>query len=407
MSTLAAHDRAELTRWQRWSLLVGIVALVICVVGAFFDPDQFYRAYLASYIFYWGIALGSLAILMIYHLTGGAWGFLIRRILEAATRTLPLVAIGFTPIAIGIGSLYRWAQPELVAHNEKLQHQQAYLNPGFFWGRVAIYFAIWIGLMVVFNVWSRAEDRSGEERYLWRQGKLAGFGLVLYGVTMHFAATDWILSIQSEIHSTIFPPLVVLGQLLSAHALALVVFARLTARPPLAEALSLKALNDLGNLLFTFLIIWAYMVWFQFMLIWIANMPGDVIWYLPRDRAGWQYVAWALFLFHFVLPFFLLLTRKVKRTPILTARVAGLLLFMQLIHGYYLVEPPYYADAIAQHWMDFLMPVALGGPWLAFFLWQVARAPLLPRHDMNAEEALHLRELDEEEAEREEALAHG
>lgn len=394
-------------RWGRTALGVGTIALVICAIGAFFSPTQFFRAYLAAYLFYLGLGLGCMAILMIHHLIGGAWGCLTRRILEAGMRTLPLLAVLFLPIAGGVGYLYLWAQPALVAANPKLQHQQIYMNVPFFWGRAALFFALWLGLAYLLNSWSAAQDRDPEPRREERAGRLSGVGLVIYGISIHFASIDWVMSLQPAFHSTIFGPLVASGQLVSALALVTVVLCWLVSRPPLAEVVSGEALNDVGNLLLSFLVIWAYMVWFQFMLIWIANLPVDVIWYLPRSRGGWQWVAYAIFALHFAVPFFLLLSRAVKRTPWLAASVAGAICFMQLVFDYYQVMPAFPGTTIAEHWMDFLMPLGLGGLWFAYFFWELGRRPLLPAHDPNQRQALHLRHIDEEDEAREEAMSHG
>jgi hypothetical protein len=216
------------------------------------------------------------------------------------------------------------------------------------------------------------------------------------------------MSLEPAFHSSIFGPVVASGQLLSAYAFVVILLAGLARRPPLSNVMSPDVLNDLGSLLFALLIIWAYMVWFQFMLIWIGNLASDVIWYVPRSRGGWQWVAWALFVFHFAIPFFLLLLRSVKRDPPALAMTAGLILFMQLVYMYYQVVPAFpQASRMSEHWMDFLTPFGVGGVWLSYFLWQLKRRPVLPQHDANRGEAVHLREMDTEQAAREEALHHG
>jgi hypothetical protein len=407
MSTGLVAERAVLERVRNRSLIVGVCALGACIIGAFFSPEQFFRSYLASYLFYQGLGLGCLAILMLFYLTGGAWGFLIRRLLEAGTRTLPLLALLFIPVGLGAGYLFLWARPDVVAHDKDLQRQQVYLNLPFWWGRAVLFFAVFLVLAYFLNVWSRREDETGDRRYVRWLENLSGPGLVAYGICMHFGAVDWVMSLQPSFHSSIFGPVVVSGQVLSALAMVLVVLGWAARRPPLDGALSLEVLGDLGNLLLTFLIVWAYMVFFQFMLIWIANLPYEVIWYTGRSRRGWEWVAWALFLLHFVVPFFLLLQRVVKRNPVSLAWVAGLILFMQLVFSDYQVLPAFPTTTIAQHWMDFLMPLGLGGVWLAYFLWELRRWPLLPGHDLNQEHALTLRREDLERAEREAVLDHG
>ncbi len=390
-----------------WSLGAGAAALAVCVVGGLVDPTQFFRAYLSAYVFFLGLGLGSMAILMIYHLTGGAWGYLTRRILEAEMRTLPLLAVLFVPVACGVYYLFPWADPALVAADEKLRHQQVYLNPPFFWGRAVLFFVLWLGVAYLLGRWSDAEARTGDPGVSVKLRRLSGAGLVIYGITLHFASIDWVMSLQPVFHSTIFGPLVASGQLVTAQALVMVVLAWLVWRPPLADVVSAEALNDVGNLLLSFLVIWAYMVWFQFMLVWIANLPVDVVWYLPRSRGGWQWVAYALFVLHFAVPFFLLLLRAVKQTPRLAGAVAALVLFMQLVFGFYQVGPAFPGTTLAEHWMDFLTPVGLGGLWLADFLWELGRRPPLPDHDASRDQAVRLRHVDEEEEALEEALGHG
>jgi hypothetical protein len=238
-----------------------------------------------------------------------------------------------------------------------------------------------------------------------RMQRLSGPGLVVYGISLTFAAVDWVMSLQPAFHSTIFGPLVATSELLSALSFTILVLIWLSSRPPLAEVVSPDAFRDFGNLLLTFLILWAYMVFFQFMLIWIANLPYEVIWYLPRSRDGWEWVTWALFVFTLVVPFFSLLMREVKENPRPLAKVAWLVLFMQLVFVYYLVVPNFPDTTILDHWMDFLTPLGVGGLWLAYFLYQLKQGPLLPLHDLSREAALHLRELDAEESHEEEEAA--
>jgi hypothetical protein len=413
MSTLPADQRNELQRLLWRSLAVGGVALLVCVIGAPFSPVQFFRAYLAAYQLYLGIALGSLAIFMLYQLTGGAWGFLIRRILEAAMRTLPLLAILFLPVAIGVRFIYPWAQPQQVAGSEELRYNHFYLDVPFWWVRAAIFFTLWLVLSAIFSLWSRQQDRTGEPHLPRKFRLLSAPGLIIYGVTITFASIDWVMSLQPEFHSTMFAPEFATGQLVTAHAFAVVVLAWLVRQPPLANIVSRETLNDVGNMLLTFLVVWAYMAFFEFMLSWIANLPAENAWFIPRSRDGWQWVAWAIFVFHFAVPFFCLLLRNIKRDPRLLSRVAALVFFMHLVFLYFQVMPAV-SDVpgvpgthLNTHWMDFLMPIGIGGIWLAYFLWQLARFPVLPLHDLNRNEAARLRESALEEVAREEALHHG
>lgn len=407
MNAIAAEDRAPLRRCMWWSLAVCIAPLLACIIGAPFDPAQFFRAYLTSYVFYLGLGVGGLALLQIHQLTGGAWGFLLRRVLEAQMKTLPLLAVLFTPIAVGIQSLYLWARPELVAESKHLQEQTFYLNSTYFWGRAAAYFVVWVVIALAFGYWSRRQDQTGEKRYSLRLLNFAGPFLVIYGITVHFSSIDWIMSLEPVFHSTIFGPLVAVKQLLSALAFALLIYPWLRRRAAVEPFDSLQARNDFGGLLLTLLILWAYMVWFQFMLIWITNLKSESVWYLNRVRGGWKWVGWSIFLLHFAAPFFLLLLKAVKQHGRWLTGTAALLLLMELVHDYYMTTPAFQIASMGERWMEFLMPVGLGGLWLACFLWNFARRPLLPLNDFNRSQALLLRRADEEEEAREEALAHG
>jgi hypothetical protein len=407
MSTAPADLRADFARVRRVALLFGVVGALGCVAGFFLHPGAFFRAYLAAYIFWLGIPLGSLAILMLYHLTGGAWGFLIRRPLEAATRTLPLLALLFLPVACALPHLYVWARPGEAETNPAVQNKVFYLNAPFFWGRAALYFVLWSAMAYALSHWSRRQDETGERRFYDRMARLSGPGLMAYGLSVTFASVDWVMSLMPAFRSTIFGPVFASSQLVSGFAFALLALRWLVTRPPVAGAYSEGAYIDLGSLLFTFVIIWAYLNFFQFMLVWIANLRYDAIWFLARDGAGWKGVAWFLFLGGFAVPFLLLLARDVKRNPRKMAGVSALVLFSQLVFDYYQVLPCLPSDSLLEHWIDFVTPFALGGLWLANFAWELGRAPLLPRRDVSGVAAEELRHQDQERAEAREVLRRG
>jgi hypothetical protein len=300
--------------------------------------------------------------------------------------------------------LYPWAQKDLVAASERLQHKQIYLNEPFFWARAAVYFVLWGTFAYLLDAWSRRQDQSADGQAADRLGRLSGGGLVIYGITMMFSSIDWLMSLEPMFRSTIFGPLFASSQLLSAFAFALIMLTRSLNRPAVNEVISPTVLNDLGNLLLTFLVLWAYMVFFQFMLVWIANLPWEVLYYLPRSRGGWLWVALALVAFNLIIPFFLLLVRDIKRDPTTLARIAGLILFMQLVFLYYEVMPAFPNTSLLDHWMDFLTPIGMGGLWLAYFLWHSQRRPLLVAHDINRAAAVHLHQVDLEEAAHEQEI---
>jgi hypothetical protein len=214
------------------------------------------------------------------------------------------------------------------------------------------------------------------------------------------------MSLQPAFRSTIFGPLFATGEILTGFSCTLIALAWLARRPPLADLISLEAVNDLGSLLFTFLCLWAYMTFFQFMLIWIADLPYDVIWYLPRTTGGWQWVVLVLVIGHFAFPFFCLLIRDIKRNPKALAALSGLILVMHLAYIYYQVLPAFGPTDFVDHWVDVVTPFAIGGFWLPYFLQDLKRDPLLPTHDLNQEAAIHYREMDREQQAREKELRH-
>ncbi len=396
----------QVDRLQVRSLIVGVAASAVCIVGGVFDPSQFFHAYLFNYLFLLGLALGSLAVVMIHHVIGGAWGLFVRRLAEAKMKTLPLVALLFVPIAFGLPRIYAWASASASGSATHNSDWSTYLSPRWFYLRAIGYFAAWIVLMAMMSIWSRRQDESPDVRSYWGAYKVSGVGLLVLGITLHFAAIDWLMSLQPGFTSTIFGPLLFSGQLLSGYALSVILFCWLLARPEFAKVLSGKVLNDLGSLLFTLLCLWAYMAWFQFMLIWMADLPRGNEWYLIRWHGVWRWLAIYLIVIHFAVPFILLLFRVVKQNPLWLGVVAAVVFVGQWIFMYYQVIPALEAPALIQHWMDLFMPLGLGGMWFACMLWLLKRRPLLPVYDLNYKHAAHLRELDLEEMAREESLAH-
>jgi hypothetical protein len=378
----------DLKRWRPRALAAGIAGAVLCAIGFFGSPFQFYRSYLWFYLFIVGVSVGSLAWLMLQYLTGGAWGVVIRRPCEAAARTLPLVALMFLPIAIGIPNLYPWSHAKVVAADEILQHKQAYLNVPFFLIRAAVYFAGWILLSWLFNRWSAREDREGSAGVHGKMAALAGPGLIFWGFSVTFMAVDWVLSLDPHWFSTIFGMLFMVGQALSSMAFLIVVMVLLSRRLPMSLILTPRHLHDLGKFLLALVMVWAYFSFSQFLIIWAGNLPEEIPWYLERLRGGWQYVALALVLGHFALPFALLLSRDLKRNFKLLASIAICVLFMRMVDLYWLVAPDFRKGPFTLSWMDFAAPAGMGGIWLAYFLIQLGKRELMPINDPHLAEAL-------------------
>ena len=372
---------ARIDALQKAGLVVATLGLGASVLGGLGNPTQFFRSYLFAFLFWVGLAVGCLSISMIHHLTGGIWGLVIRRILEAGTRTFPLLALLFLPVAFGLGRLYPWASPEAVSADPILTHKALYLNAPFFLVRAVVYFAAWNTLAFVMSRWSLALD-AGPDRALSRRLRgLGGVSLLILGPTITFSAVDWAMSLDAHWFSTIYGVLFMVGQALSALAFVIVCIAALGGEKPLSDVVRPGAVHDLGKLLLAFVMLWTYMNLSQFLIVWSGNLPEEIPWYIRRFHGGWQAMGLVLVLFHFVLPFLLLLSRDLKRDARLLGYVAGGILLVRILDLYWLVAPDlagHGAHALAVHWLDVALPVGMGGLWLAAFARQLKGRPIIP-----------------------------
>ena len=385
-TTYAAPPRVA--SLQRLATIVGVVGLALCVAGFLASREHFFKSYLLAYVFWVGIALGCLALSMVHHLSGGAWGVVTRRVFEAASRTLPFMAILFLPLAFGVGELYLWANPDEVAKDAILQHKAPYLNVPFFFIRAALYFAIWSGMAYLLSKWSLEQERDGERGQSLRMQRLSGGGLVLYAITILFMSVDWIMSLDPHWFSTMYGVLFMGGQGLSALAFTIAVVVLLSRTEPMSRVIAPAHLHDLGKLLLAFVMLWAYFSFSQFLIIWSANLPEEIPWYLRRMGGGWQWVGLALIVGHFALPFMLLLSSDLKKHGRTLIVIALLVIGMRIVDLFWQIGPLHGEDHFGVHWLDAVAPVALGGVWLALFLWQLGTRPLLPLGEPYLHEAL-------------------
>lgn len=373
--------RPQLDQFQRRSLIAGVVALALCLVAAPGRPQQFFQSYLEAYLFWIGISLGCLAIVMLHHMVGGSWGVPVRRLLEAGTRTLPLMALLFVPILVGVHVLYVWARPEAVAADPLLQLKSPYLNVPAFWVRAVIYFAIWIAIGHFLSRWSLEQDRTADRSLTGRLRALSGPGLLLYGLTATFSAIDWAMSLEPEWHSTMYGMIFMASHGLQSLAFVIVVAYLLARQGSLSGVASPPRFHDLGNLTLAFVLLWTYTAFSQFLIMWAENLTDEVPWYLHRTRGGWQGIAIALIALQFAVPFLLLLSRVMKRSAALLSMVAAGILVMRLVDYFWLVAPTFHPAALSLHWMDVLAPIGIGGIWIAMFVRQLQGKSLVPLHD--------------------------
>jgi hypothetical protein len=380
---------AETARLSRAAFIVGMLALAGGIAYGTSHPDEFFRSYLLGFMFWNGLAVGSLAVLMLQYLTGGAWGISIRRELEAATRTLPWTALAFVPIAFGMHSLYEWTHADVVAHDELLQKKAAYLNAPFFLVRAALAFAVWILIMLALNRWSREQDGRADHKAIDRKLQLlSGGGLVAWALTTTWTSVDWVMSLEPHWFSTMYGVIFMAGQGLGAISLATFAVVRLAHVRPISEFLGGRHMHDLGKMMFAFTMFWAYVTFSQYLIVWSGNLPEEISWYLARFRGGWGYVGFAVLILQFVLPFLLLLSRRANRNPRLLSIAAALVIFMRFVDLAWMILPAFSRGHFRIHPTDLTVPIAIGGLWLGVYFRNLAARPLLPVHDPGFEEAL-------------------
>ena len=377
----------ELRDLQRRLLVGGAGGAAVSLIGLFINPTQFLQSYLMAYMLCLGATLGCLALGMMHQLSGGTWGVLLRRPIGAATRVMPILTLLFLPIVFGMHRLYPWTNADLVARDEILQHKRLYLNVPFFLVRAAIYFLVWNLLSYFLNSWSLQQDRTGDPRLARRMQKVSAGGLVAYGLTITFASFDWLMSLEPHWYSTIYGVLILGGQGLTAMAFLIVVVVWLSRWPPLDRIVIPGHLHDLGNLLLAFVMLWAYFSFSQYLLIWAGNLPREIAWYLHRLDTSWRFLGVALIVFHFAVPFVLLLSRSVKRQAGTIVRLAAFILVVRLADLFWLIAPEFH-ESMSVSWLDIVLPLSLAAIWFGCFVWQLRGRAILPVYDPQFDETL-------------------
>jgi hypothetical protein len=397
MSTVPTHNLELMAPpvvkiLQRRSLVVGLIFGAIAALGAWLRPDQFFRAYLLAFMAWLGVSLGSMAILMLRHLTKGGWGMVIRRILGEAMRCLPLMTLLFVPILFGMPKLYMWARPlDSIQDTHLRQHLEGitgtYLSVHGFIIRAAIYFAIWNVLSLLLTRWSAQQDHPPVRDNSSKFKALSAPGLILYAFSITFAVIDWIMSIDATWISTIFGLSFLIGQVLAGLCFAVVVERILFRYQPMSKLLKPAYVHDHGKFILTFIMMWAYFAFSQWLIIWAGNLPQEITWYIRRLNGGWGYVGLFVALFHFAVPFVVLLSRPFKRDITLLVWLAVWLLLMRYVDLFWIIEPSF-STIFKVTWLDIIVPIAMGGLYLAYFFRNLSSRPLIPAYDFYATEVL-------------------
>jgi hypothetical protein len=403
----AAHP--ELERIRSRALLVAVAGAVVFAVAAGItlpwasNAGQFFLPYLVGWFFWFLMPMGSMVLLMIQYLTGGKWGVLLRRIFEANTRTLPLMVVLFIPAVVmmflGESSPYEWVReyvsPGSVSVTEQGREDLAerirlFLNPTCYIAVALACFAIWGLIIYLLNRWSAETDRTGDPGPRRLLVNISGPGIIVYALTQTFATMHWVMSLELTWASTMFPVIVAITQILGSYTFSVIVLLLLARREPMQQYVTPGEQIHLGSFMLAFTCFWAYVSFAQFLLVWVANLPEEIPWYLKRSRGGWQVLGWALGLFHFALPFLLLLYRDVKSNPRGLRNVAVLLLVMCGVDVLWWIEPSYSHHGHPFFWvMDLAAIAAIGGLWVWVFLGQLSRRPLLPARETNVLEHAH------------------
>ncbi len=368
--------------FQRVGMGAALAGVVLTAIGFVLSGHvRFFQAYLVAWVFVFGTVLGAMALLMVQHLSGGAWGIVIRRPLEAAVRTMPIMALLFLPIALGVHDLYHWSHEDAVAADPMLQFKAPYLNATFFYIRQVLYFAIWIAMGRMLTTWSEEQDRTGDPGLVRKLSILSGGGLVVYALTVTFAVVDWTMSVNPHWFSTMWGPLYMAGQGLSALSFTIFVLILLSQTAPLNRVITPHHFHDLGKLLFAFLMLHAYLSFSQFLIIWSANLKEEIPHYLIRWDSGYQYVSLFMIVGHFALPYVLLLSRDIKRDIKRLRLIVGWVVLARIVDYYWHVAPEFHPAGLSLGLLDFAVPIALGGIFLALFAANLKKHALLPVQD--------------------------
>jgi hypothetical protein len=373
--------QSRLNRIQLASLGIGIVALAASAFGAFSNSKQFFFSYLFAILFWLGLSLGCFVITMIHQLTGGRWGYPTRRFLEAGFMVLPLMAVLFIPIFFGLHFLYPWAQPAERAAVKALQERHVYENGWAYILRQIFFLFVWIWLAARLRKLSLEQDLTNDAAPTRKARVLSGPGIVIYGLLVTFASVDWIVSLEKDWYSTMFGVIVAGGQILSAFAFGVIMLTTFRNQEPFASTVDKVHYHHLGNLMLTFVLFWTYVSFGQLLIIYSGDLPKELEWYLHRIAGSWKAVVAVIALFHFFLPFFLLLFRSIKKRVAALATLAALLFVMHIVDTYWMVMPSLHQNGVSLSWLDFTAPIGVGGLWVSYFLWRLKSAPLLPKND--------------------------
>ncbi len=329
-------------RLPRIAIIVAATGAVLCVTGLFVDPARVAAAYLVAYVSCLAIVLGTLAMIMIAHLTAATWFVVLRRQAEQVVATMPMFAVLVIPLLLSVRLLYPWARPDAAiaaSVRAAVDAKAAYLNVPFFVVRAAVYLAVWVRLGELLRRASLAQDGGTSEPIERRMRIASATGLLAFALTVSFAAFDWMMSLTPAWYSTIYGVNYFAGGMVGALALLTVLVARARWGDELPYSVGADHFHALAKLLLTFVLFWVYIGFSQLIVIWSAEIPAERTWYVSRMRGGWAILGGIVVAGHFALPFCALLVRALKRSPVAMACIGSWLLLMHYLDIYWIVMP--------------------------------------------------------------------
>jgi hypothetical protein len=377
--------------WRRLPAAGAACALLgagACAILGAADPKQFFFSWLVSFLFFLSLTLGALFFVLIQYATQGGWGIVLRRIGETTFATIPVMAVLFLPLLLGLHDLYEWAHPGAAEHDALLRWKAPYLNVPFFLVRAAFYFGCWSIIAVLYYRVSRGQDGTGDHAASARLRRLAGPALIVLALTQTFASIDWIMSLTPHWYSTIFGVYFFAGAFVGFIALLSCASVAMRRAGLLDTVISAEHLHDIGKFLFAFTAFWAYIAFSQFFLIWYANLPEETVWYRARLEGSWKTASLLLMAGHFVAPFFYLMGRAVKRKGATLAVGGAWLLAMHYVDLYWQIMPTLHPGGVRPSALDLAALVAIGGCFVAAASWLMRRQALVPLRDPRLAESL-------------------
>jgi hypothetical protein len=364
--------------------LIGLGGTVVRALVGTDGPRVALFAYLTSFAYWLGLSLAALLLLMIFHASHAKWPVVVRRPLEAMAASVIVFPILFVPIAIWLPQLYEWAMPRegfSVEVQHLFAHRRVYLNVPFFLGRAAFYFLSWIVVSWSLFRWSRKQDSTGDVELTLKSWRLGAGALPLVGLTLTFAAFDWLMTLSTEWQSSVWGVYYFAGSMVALFGLHIIVVLLLGRTPAMAGALRPAHWLSLGKFLLAFVCFWAYIAYSQYMLTWIANLPDAEPYLLHRQTGGWQYIFYALIIGHFVVPFLILLSRWIKLHPTALATMGLWILFIHFVDLYAVVMPQVHPHQPLFDWANVASFVGVGGVAVVVAVLLMRGGPAVPVRD--------------------------